>query len=964
MQHLQTLLVLALSLYCSGAGLAQPTNLGNPPVLNFLKKHYKAGTQSWDIAQDRQGVTWFANNDGLLEFDGLHWRLHPLDNGTIVRAVQAGNDGRIYVGGQGDFGYFGPDAQGQMQYHSLKTLVPEQEQHFSDVWDVLARPEGVFFRANNQVFRYHAEKVEPLFPGGKSLYFMGVWGQKLLVQDHNLILYVFENDQLRPLQNPNSFTNGRISAVLALHPDTLLVTTIENGIFCFAGGTFQPWKTQHDDFIKTNRIYCAELLPNGRIALGTSLNGLVVLDRQRRIFHHLNKKGGLQNNTVLSLFARPNGSVWLGLDNGIDFVDLNSPFSTIFPDGDLQGTGYTAQVFGGNVYFGTNTGLYAARWKPYYSPEERQHFSMVQHSGGQVWSLTELEGALLMGHHEGAFAINGLEARRVAALTGVWRFLGLSPQLAVAGHYGGLSVFRKTASNWMFEANLEGLVESSRLLAKDEAGNVWMAHPYRGVYRIKVHPDEGRLDADFLGEKQGLPSNLGNHLFQLDNQVVFAGEKGVFDFDPVAQRFVPNEKFNRLLGANSHVKYLRQDAGGRIWYATDRETGVLLVENDALEKKVRKLPIPELANKMTGGFQFLLPVDDHNVFVATGQGFIHLDLAAYMAKDSAIRLVLHEVRLKQGPDSLLFGGHATNERAFPPVELPCQQNSLVFSFSATDYPGSEWVRYAHFLEGAELGWSGWNSEADLFFNNLPPGDYVLHIKAQSPRGTESPTIAFAFTILPPWYASRAAYAAYVLCLVCLMLGVVYRQQKRFEREKQQIQHLHQNREAHYKLNAQRSEEAINRLQNEKLEAEVQHKTQELATATMHLLQKNEILNRIKEMIGKLKQSAPPSPDLHKELGRMIKMMEQDARIDADWEHFSQNFDQVHSDFLKRLGEQYPELSPNDYKLCAYLRLNLQSKEIAALMSISLRGVEASRYRLRKKLKIDTDTNLTEFLMRF
>jgi DNA-binding CsgD family transcriptional regulator len=107
-----------------------------------------------------------------------------------------------------------------------------------------------------------------------------------------------------------------------------------------------------------------------------------------------------------------------------------------------------------------------------------------------------------------------------------------------------------------------------------------------------------------------------------------------------------------------------------------------------------------------------------------------------------------------------------------------------------------------------------------------------------------------------------------------------------------------------------------------------------------------------------------SPELEKEMSRIIKMMEHDARVDDDWEHFSQNFDQVHSDFLKRLSEKYAHLSPNDYRLCAYLRMNLSSKEIASLMNISLRGVEASRYRLRRRLNLDTEINLTEYLIRF
>jgi len=287
----------------------------------------------------------------------------------------------------------------------------------------------------------------------------------------------------------------------------------------------------------------------------------------------------------------------------------------------------------------------------------------------------------------------------------------------------------------------------------------------------------------------------------------------------------------------------------------------------------------------------------------------------------------------------------------------CRQNSLAFAFSATDYPGSEFVRYSHFLEGADQDWSDWTSETDLIFNNLHPGEYTFRLKARNQHGVESPVLSFRFTVLPPWYASQWAYLFYFLMLAGLELGFIYRQQRRFALEKRGLVNLHQQQTRH-------SEEAINRLENEKLEAEVRHKNQELASATLHIVQKSEILNAIKDELESLQHKAISDPKLEREISHIIKMLEQDARTDADWEQFSHHFDQVHSDFLKRLGEQHAHLSPNDYKLCAYLRLNLSSKEIAALMNISLRGVESSRYRLRKRLGLDTEANLTDFLMRF
>lgn len=946
---------------------SQEINLGTPPVYNFSKQKFGAGTQTWDVSVDERGIIWFANNGGLLEFDGTHWRLHPLPNGTIVRSARTSNDGNVYVGGQDDFGYFSPDARGVMHYHSLKPELPDAEQHFGDVWDVEVLPgKGVFFRADHQVYRLHDRQVTALFPSGTSLAFMGMWGQRLLVQDSQGRFWVFEDSQFRPLDRPAEFHHGIISAVLVGANDTMLITTIKDGIFYFDGNAFQPWQTNGDLFLKNNRILCAVTLPGYHMALGTALNGLVTLDAQRRIYQHLNKKSGLQNNTVLGLLASPNGGVWLGLDNGIDFVNLASPFSAFYPDGDLQGTGYAIQVHGGKIYFGTNTGLYAADWKKYYGLDERSQFSRVHNSDGQVWSLTTLDGDLLMGHHEGAFAVEGLTARSLTRLQGIWRFVEQAPRHAVAGYYNGFALFTKSNGGWRYDTVLSGFSESSRLLAPGPEGSIWMAHPYRGIFNVMVDLSGKSVRSEIFQSQQGLPSDQGNHLFHLGNKTVFTGKKGVFDYDLQQQRFMPNKKFSQIFGDNTAVMYLQQDNNGNIWYETDKETGVLLIENDALEKKIRPLPIPELRNKLVRGFQCIVPTDAQNAFIATTQGFIRFNLEKYLQQDSMpIRLVLHEIRLKNSKDSLILASYPGKSGAdLPKIRLLPDQNTLAFSFSCPDYPGGDFVEYAYYLEGLGQEWSEWSYVTEVVFNHLAPGDYVFRVKARNQHGKESPELRMPFRIRPPWYASQAAYISYVLLLIGLVIWLLMRQQNRFEKEKQSLQSLHRRREELHQQHVRRSEEVISQLQKEKLEAEIAHKAGELASVTMHLVQKNTILQSMAEALEKLRTKVHKSPDLDKEVGRILKMIESDANLDADWEHFSQNFDQVHRDFLHRLVDKYPNLSPIDFKLCAYLRMNLTSKEIASLMNISVRGVEAGRYRLRKRMNLSTDTNLTEFLMKF
>jgi DNA-binding CsgD family transcriptional regulator len=169
--------------------------------------------------------------------------------------------------------------------------------------------------------------------------------------------------------------------------------------------------------------------------------------------------------------------------------------------------------------------------------------------------------------------------------------------------------------------------------------------------------------------------------------------------------------------------------------------------------------------------------------------------------------------------------------------------------------------------------------------------------------------------------------------------------------------------AYHKAEMKQSQEALIEVKNEKLNAEIEHKNKELATTTMHLLQKSELIQKLRTELDRLRRIAE-KPEARKELKRIIGLLNDDNQLDVEWEQFFLHFDRVHSDFFKRLKEKHPQLTAKDQKLCAYLRMNLSTKEIAPLMNISVRGVEISRYRLRKKLDLSSDVNLNEFMMEF
>jgi DNA-binding CsgD family transcriptional regulator len=324
-------------------------------------------------------------------------------------------------------------------------------------------------------------------------------------------------------------------------------------------------------------------------------------------------------------------------------------------------------------------------------------------------------------------------------------------------------------------------------------------------------------------------------------------------------------------------------------------------------------------------------------------------------------------------DSTLFGGYLTGTDSLESGDsynfddnINYKWNSLHFEFSSP-YAGGI-IEYSSRLKGYEEEWSEWSKKTEKSYTNLPAGDYVFEIKARNNIGHQSTISQFTFTVSAPWYRTYIAYFIYVVLITAIMYffykrqkrkytiqhaNKLKKQQEEFEEEQKRLMYLHQ-------LEIEKNEKEIIRLKNIKLEAEVEHNNTELASNTMSLLQKRELLNKIKEEILKVQQE-PESDKKTKDIRRILKIINEQLDVDDDWERFSLYFDRVNNDFIKILKESFPLLTPTDLRLCAYLRLNLSTKEIADLLNLSIRGVESSRYRLRKKLDMSNDVSLFDFL---
>ena len=956
------LVVVLLS--CFFGNLAgQITEIGSPPVTNFVRSDYQAGTQNWSIEQDERGIVYFANNKGLLEFDGTHWQITSLPNGTIVRSIGLDDAGRVYLGGQNEFGYLERQNLGKSKYISLTDQVPVEFGTFEDVWKIFINGDGVYFCAEAAVFHFLDGMVTVIKPSESNFENFFQSGDKILVQEMGIGLSEIKNKTLVSLSDNDILAKERITAILPHPGSDFLIFTFSSGLFLMDENEIKPWKVPASQLFIKDQLYCAIRLSDGNYAVGTPQNGLILMDQSGNPTLQINDKKGLQNNTVLSIMEDIQHNLWLGLDNGIDYAEISSPFSKIRTEEGIAGTGYTSIVHENKLYLGTNQGLFYTDLNGKDSQDEEARFKLVENGLGQVWSLTKIDDKVLVGQHQGGSYLNGNQLTPFSDIKGAWKFLKLksNPSYGIEGTYSGLYLYEIKNGAWELQGKINGFDESSRILEEDDEGNIWVTHNYKGLYKVQLNPDLKSVRAVTLySGGKGLPEELIINVAAVRNELVFATPNGIYTYDNTVDTFQLHTDFLEIFGPNRNFHRVIEDEVGNIWFSVDHEFGVIRIAEQGVFNKLKVAYYNQIQEDLVDGFEHVYAADNQQVFIGTERGFTRFRPIEDKNKGFNFKVLIREVTSITHGDSIIYQGGKTEQD----FKFNYWMNDFRFVFSAPYYEKISYLQFRYKLEGFEDAWSDWTPKTEKEFTNLPAGDYRFQVQARNAYGQLSDEQYFEFTIFAAWYWSWVAKLIYLIigaiALVSLWKYINRREQKKTAAFKlEQTEKLEQ-KEAEFKKEVQKSEGEIIKLRNDKLKTDINHRNSQLASTTMHLVQKTEILNKIKNDLTSIEKESPV--EIKKKIKQITRAIESDIQLDDSWTQFETYFDQVHENFFKRLREKFPKLTPKDQKLCAYLRMNLSTKEIAPLLNISVRGVEISRYRLRKKLAIDSEVNLVGFVM--
>lgn len=910
------------------------TGQEQPPVIAYEPDVYDAGNQNWMLSQSEQQFIYAANNKGLLEYNGMQWTLFPSPNETIVRAVKVAGD-KIYTGCYQEFGVWSPNEFGGLEYQSLSQAVSEQiiaDEHF---WNIMFHEGQLIFQSLDQLFIYKPDSGDiQVFSPVNGVDKIFEVRQDLIFSDPQAMLYRLEGGKAVPLLE--EVLPSRIIYLWDAETGIGVVTDKHGRWIIEPDGTAR--NLQDDPHLRNTRVYSALRLKNGDLALGTISNGIFILDASGQLRHQIIQTDGLTNNTVLSLYEDASSNLWAGTDNGISCVNLSSPFREYTDQNGVLGTVYTSIRHNGQLYFGTNQGLFTKKLG-------EGPVALVEGTIGQVWSLFQYNGSLFCGHDQGTFMVNGTNAKQVFSESGTWKFVEVPgrPDLLMQGNYYGLSVLQYQAGEWSFRNKIEGFNLSSRFLALQPGYETFVSHEYKGVFGLKLDTAYRQVlqRLDYASPAKG--KNAG--LIAFEEDVFYCSREGFFILQGFESGFKRNDTLSQeLAGPSFESGKMSVDPEGRLWFFTD--DALIYYSKGALSNdwELRSIPVQsELINSMSGYENITWLKPDHYL-IGTADGYLVFNF-------EDLPVLNHEV----------YFTHVRSrkvdriEQELPINDnpaIPFAFNSLSFEFALPTYSRYFVPEFQYRLLGLYDSWSDWSKEAKLSFRNLPVGRYTLEIKSRIGQQQSSNVLAYEFVISPPWYRSVAAFIVYLI-LGLLLAYFTHRAYTRYyQRQKEELRAENQLR-----LEAQQrgAELELIRVRNEKLQQDIDSKNRELAISTMSLVKKNELLHQIKNA---LKEEGTPDENIR----RVIRTIDKNTDEAETWNFFKEAFENADQDFFKKIQDKHPKLTHNDLKLCAYLRLNLSSKEVAPLLNISVRSVEVKRYRLRKKMELDHDEGLVEYIL--
>jgi len=800
---------------------------GLPFLRNFTPQEYGAHGQNWAVVQDPRGVIYVANNSGILEYDGVRWRLIPVPNRSAIRSLAVDSRGRVYVGAKGELGYLAPDPSHEMTFVSLLSKIPAANRNFADVWKICCTSSGVHFSTSSTLFRYADEQFQT-WSCDQNFSLAFAVENRLFIRQRGKGLLELKGQNLNLVPHGERFSSFGPAFMLPFGK-AILIGTQRNGLFTLKEDQVEPFRTDFEALLTNASPSHAIQLTDGTLAISTLQEGVLIASAEGKLLRHLDKRSGLQENEVKQMFLDDNSGLWLALNRGLTRLQWPCPLSRFGDANGLEGTIVAIRRHRDHLYICTSQGLFRLETSP--SDQRIPSFKRIEALGTACWDLNVMQDHLLVAGDRGVYTLDDGRPQLIFPSTATCLRIYSSicaPDRVFIGLTRGLASLRWDHGRWMTEGLVPGLTAEVRNLQEDSKGRLWLRTATSGILRItwKPGPSAAPIPQEIrhFGIAEGLSSEMGNSLVRIQDEILVSGLHGTYRFDPVSEQFQPDGHFTEL---TTRLGHYRMDA----WEAGPKGKGLLAFSEDSSTPQTRLATLrqdgiwhlePSILSRLDGTLINASHSEpDGTIWFGGPEGLFRLDGHLILNTDARHGVLVR--RVSKGSGVQIFGGAGQSPHV---PEIRHRDNSLRFEFSA---PGTEpegAIRYQVFLEGYDQKWSDWTSDAFKEFTNLPAGHFKFHVRGRDLYGNNLEGEAFPFQVLPPWYLAWWAWMVYGTLLVAQTYGLI--------------------RWRNWKL---RTEKAL-------LETKVQQRTQELAESHAKLQDAQEHIARLMESPSNLLEDIP------------------------------------------------------------------------------------------------------------
>ncbi|WP_142783401.1 helix-turn-helix and ligand-binding sensor domain-containing protein [Changchengzhania lutea] len=899
-----------------------------PPLVKFTPENYGGDKQNWSISQSSNKFIYVANNEGLLEYNGAKWTIFPSPNKTIIRAVLVVGE-KIYTGCYMEFGFWEKDKFGKLQYTSLVPKLKEPMIEDEHIWNIITYDQWIVFQTHNRIYFYNTDNEKYTIINSNNI-ITKIFNVENVIYYHvsNEGVYKIEEGKSKLILEAPMFKDDRVINIFSTQ-EGQLIQTRESGFYTLINDNVSLWQIPAKDTLQNINVFNSIQLQDKSFILGTIKKGVIYLSKDGEIEYRIDRSNGLSNNTALCLFEDKDNNIWVGLDNGIDCINIKSPISVFNDDKGNIGTVYASTVFNNILYLGTNQGLF------YKKAEGQESFKFIEGTAGQVWSLFSFNDELFCGHHSGIFIVNNTTARQISNEPGTWGFRPIPNKKneLLFGNYGGLNVLSKNQGIWKLKNKIQGFNSSARHFEIGKDNDVFISHGYKGLFRLTLNKDFTLVKNLFLDSS--IPIGNNSSLIKYKERILYTFEGGIMAYDDFKSRFIKDSILSPLI---TDLQYttgkLVVDKTQKLWSFSEDNISYVSSNPITNEFKINRIAIPSRLRKGQIGYENISLVENNKYLLGLTDGYITIDISQFNQQTNESEIELNSISLRD------VDANNTNVNLNDFGDFDYSYNTVAFNYSVPEYNKYEIVKYQYKLVGRYNKWSDWIETSEIIFENLSFGNYSFIVRAKIGNKLTNNTISYDFKINRPWYLSNVALLLYLFSLFTISF-IIHKAYKNYYKKQHEHKYLER-------------EQLIIRIKNEKLNEAIENKNRELAISTMSIIKKNEVLSSIKK---ELKNTKKPNNE------SVIKLIDSNINNNKDWKFLEEAFNNVDKDFLDKVKNAYPEMTPNDLRFCAYLRLNLTSKEIAPLLNISVRSVETRRYRLRKRMNLPHDTSLTDHILK-